>query len=422
MSGKSIVQGLMARLATSRFVRDALMKEEDPATIASKPTPRIWMGLGLIGLSYIIGWPAVGLLAWISYHLKEPLIVVAGGPVTYGLSHVVFWIGLYCAGTPYIRPLLQWAARRLVKRLEASSSEGNPPKVFATSFRKEQSGRMRSSPFTADIRGAPSPAMITGATAFPLAGLLLLIRPKLAMIPLALFVLACMVAPFLPGFGFFLPVISRGKKEGRSVALTFDDGPDPEISPRLLELLRCHGAPATFFVTGAKAERYPELIRGILSHGHTIGNHSYHHDPLLMLRSRATLRNEIALAQDALAVYGIRPLTFRPPVGITNPKLSGVLKELGMDCVNFSCRALDFGNRRIEGLAEIILGKVRPGDIILLHDVVPKGGDGAERWIAEIERILSGLTNKEYEILPLSDLIDRSVMAHLHDSNERAAE
>jgi len=73
-------------------------------------------------------------------------------------------------------------------------------------------------------------------------------------------------------------------------------------------------------------------------------------------------------------------------------------------------------------LAEIILGKVRPGDIILLHDVVPKGGDGAERWIAEIERILSGLTNKEYEILPLSDLIDRSVMAHLHDSNERAAE
>ena len=61
-------------------------------------------------------------------------------------------------------------------------------------------------------------------------------------------------------------VISRGKKEGRSVALTFEDAPDPEISPRLLELLRCHGAPATFFVTGAKAERYPELIRGILSH------------------------------------------------------------------------------------------------------------------------------------------------------------
>ncbi len=377
MSGNFIVQGFMARLATSRFVRDALAKEDDLATITAKPTPRIWMGLGLIGLSYLIGWPAVGLLAWISYHLREPLIVVAGGPVTYGLSHVVFWIGLYCAGTPYIRPLLQWAARRLAKRLEVSSSEGSPPKVSATGSRQEQSGRKRIGPFVAGIREAPSPAVIAGATAFLLAGLLMLIRPALAMIPLALFVLACMVAPFLPGFGFFLPVISRGKKEGGSVALTFDDGPDPEISPRLMELLRCHGAPATFFVTGAKAERYPELIRGILSHGHTIGNHSYHHDPLLMLRSRATLRKEIALAQDVLAAYGIRPLIFRPPVGITNPKLPGVLKELGMDCVNFGCRAFDRGNRRIESLAKIVLRKVRPGDIILLHDVMPRGEGGS---------------------------------------------
>ena len=84
-----------------------------------------------------------------------------------------------------------------------------------------------------------------------------------------------------------------------------------------------------------------------------------------------------------------------------------------MYCVNFSCRAFDLGNRRIAGLAEIILKKVRPGDIILLHDVAPKGGEGIEEWLAEMEGIVSGLKKQGHQILSLEELIDRPVMERL---------
>jgi peptidoglycan/xylan/chitin deacetylase (PgdA/CDA1 family) len=273
-------------------------------------------------------------------------------------------------------------------------------------------GRVARSAAIRFIREVLSPAILAGMTALLFAGLLLLIRPELAVIPLGFFILLCLVAPFFPGFGFFLPVISRGETICRAVALTFDDGPDPDVTPRLLELLRRHGVRATFFVVGARTKRLPGLIREILSRGHTLGNHSYHHDPLLMLRSRAKLREEIIRTQDVLSAFAVRPLTFRPPVGITNPRLPDVLRELGMYCVTFSCRAFDRGNRRIDGLAEIILKKVRPGDIILLHDVTPKKGgeEGIEAWLAEMEGLVSGLKRQGYQVLSLEELIDRPVM------------
>ena len=416
MPGNSIVKGMVARLATTGFVREALAEKADLKAMRAKPTPRIWIGLGLMGFSYIIGWPAVGLLAWISYHLREPLIVVVGGPATYGLSHLVFLAGFYLAGVHYAQILLRWATRRLVERLTgavAAPPECVPPCPSPTDFRVGGSSRIKSGTVTPRAREVLSPALLTGMTALLVSGLVLLIRPALVVIPLGFFILLCLVAPFLPGVGFFLPVISRRETVCRAVALTFDDGPDPDVTPQLLELLRRHGVPATFFVAGARAERHSGLIREILSRGHTLGNHSYHHDPLLMLRSRAKLREEVARTQDVLSAFAVRPLTFRPPVGITNPRLPVVLRELGMYCVTFSCRAFDRGNRRIAGLAEIILKKVRPGDIILLHDVAPKGGEGIEEWLAEMEGIVSGLKRQGYEILPLPELIDRPVMERL---------
>ena len=260
---------------------------------------------------------------------------------------------------------------------------------------------------------ALSPAHIAGIAAFALSGALFFVRPDLAALPLGLFVLLCLVAPFLPRVGFFLPVISRGRGESNAVALTFDDGPDPAVTPLLLDLLGRYRLTATFFVTGQNTERYPALVREILHRGHDVGNHSYRHDPLLMLRSRARLADEIARTQDLLAPFGIRPLAFRPPVGVTNPRLPGILRELGMECVTFSCRACDFGNRRIGGLARTILGNVHPGAIVLLHDVSPRDSGRVAEWLAGVERIIRGLGEKGYEIVPLPDLIGRAVMERL---------
>lgn len=231
---------------------------------------------------------------------------------------------------------------------------------------------------------------------------------RLALAPLVLFSLACLVAPFLPRLSFFLPIISRGPRRP-AVALTFDDGPDPEVTPLILDLLDRYQARATFFVIGVNAERHPELVREILGRGHTIGNHTHHHSTFVMLQGQRTLRREISTAQRVLKGFGVTPRAFRPPVGITNPHLRRILLEEGMFCVNFSCRALDRGNRRVAGLAARLLAQASPGDIILLHDVMPKDGD-TNRLLNEFATLLSGLQDRGLAILPLGQLIGKEVM------------
>jgi peptidoglycan/xylan/chitin deacetylase (PgdA/CDA1 family)/glycosyltransferase involved in cell wall biosynthesis len=254
-----------------------------------------------------------------------------------------------------------------------------------------------------------SPAHFVALVAFISSAALLLIDVNLAILPLAIFVLLCFITPLFPRLSFFLPIISRGKKGAKGVALTFDDGPDPEVTPRLLELLTRHGVTATFFVTGVRAERYPDMIRAILAGGHAVGNHSYNHSPFLMLKGYSTLQREIASAQSVLLRFGIVPLAFRPPVGITNPGLGRALLENGMFCVNFSLRAKDFGNRRVARLARRLLAKVAPGDIILLHDVAPRQGD-ATNLLGEFSALIEGLKGRGLEILPLDRLIGKQVM------------
>lgn len=254
-----------------------------------------------------------------------------------------------------------------------------------------------------------SPAHIAGFAAFQLYAILLFVDTRLAALPLLAFLLACFIAPFLPRVGFFLPIVGRGTPGEKGVALTFDDGPDPEVTPRLLDLLDRHSVSATFFVTGERAARHPSIIREILSRGHAIGNHSYHHFPFLMLKGIRTLRREIESTQTLLAGFGIVPLAFRPPVGITNPLLRRVLLEQGMYCVNYSCRARDIGNRRIGRISGKVLKSVSPGDIIALHDIAPPR-DGKERLLAEFDDLLRGLKEKGPAVVPLDRLIGRTVM------------
>lgn len=233
---------------------------------------------------------------------------------------------------------------------------------------------------------------------------------KLSVLPLACFLGVSLAAPFLPTFGYYLPIISRGTPGKNAISLTFDDGPDPVATLEVLRLLEKHKATASFFVTGSSVANHPLLIKEMIRLGHTIGNHSYHHDSLLMLRSRNTLNREIESTQEELRSLGIWPLAFRPPMGITSPRLKRVLDELGMICVNFSCRAMDGGNWWIENLSHKILSKVRPGDIVMLHDSRPKNEALFSYWINELELILTGIHEKRLEIVPLSELIEKPVM------------
>jgi len=253
-------------------------------------------------------------------------------------------------------------------------------------------------------------AHLTCLVSFLTAILLTFVDVRLSLLPLSAFIALCAIAPFLPRFSFFLPIISSGNSGKPAVAITFDDGPDPVSTPALLELLSKHKICATFFVTGKEASEHPGLIKEILARGHTVGNHSYSHDNLIMFKSSKTLIKEIASAQDILREFGITPLAFRPPVGITNPRLGKVLDKSGMYNVNFSCRAVDGGNRWIRNLSERILRRVHPDAIVALHDVEPRDDTLFSYWLNEVDLIFSGIKEKGLTILPLSELIGRPVM------------
>jgi len=255
-----------------------------------------------------------------------------------------------------------------------------------------------------------STAERVGIGSLLIAILLLFFDVWLSVIPLAGFILLCAAAPFFPRFGFYLPVISRGVSNKKAVALTFDDGPDPLVTPQVLQLLLKHQVKATFFVTGKKAAEHPELIKEILFNGHSIGNHSYIHDNLIMFRRRKTIANEIESAQNVLSDFGIIPLAFRPPVGITGPRLRPALLNSGMYIVNFSCRAYDGGNRWIKNISKKILKRIRPGDIVVLHDVRPHKQFLFTYWLNEMDLIVSGLKEKGLAVLPLAEIIGRPVM------------
>ena len=239
--------------------------------------------------------------------------------------------------------------------------------------------------------------------------LLLFFNPSLAVVPFGLFLLLCLIAPFLPCSNFFLPIICRGKAGVQGIALTFDDGPSPESTPILLDLLAGHGLQATFFVIGEKACAHPELIKNILMQGHTIGNHSLRHDPFLMLRRAKTLQTDIHNTQKILQKFGIQPHIFRPPAGITNPHLEKILTREGLTAVNYSCRAFDRGNRNINNLAEKVLTRLQPGDIIMLHDLPPHQRDLLDDWRMELDHLFSEL-KMNHNISGLEDILQRPVM------------
>src|SRR5487761_2688661 len=136
-----------------------------------------------------------------------------------------------------------------------------------------------------------------------------------------------------------LPAASTARNE---IALTIDDGPDPAVTPQVLDILDRHAAQATFFCIGEKAARYPDLCREIARRGHAVENHSQHHRHHFALLGRAGLMRELQAAQDTLAaIAGRRPAFFRAPAGLRNPFLDPVLARLGLRLVSWSARAYD---------------------------------------------------------------------------------
>jgi peptidoglycan/xylan/chitin deacetylase (PgdA/CDA1 family) len=173
-----------------------------------------------------------------------------------------------------------------------------------------------------------------------------------------------------PRSGLLGPNLTRlPASAGNQVALTIDDGPDPEITPRVLDLLDRHGARATFFCIGETARRHPRVIEAIVARGHAVENHSQHHHLLFSLRGPHALRREIEAAQRTLTeISGVRPLFFRAPAGLRNAFLEPVLCALGLHLASWTRRGFDTRAGDARRVAQCLLRGLAARDILLLHD------------------------------------------------------
>ena len=192
---------------------------------------------------------------------------------------------------------------------------------------------------------------------------------------------------------------------GTAVALTFDDGPDPAVTPRLLELLARHGVRATFFCVGERVAQYPELARRISREGHEIGNHTEHHRYVFSLFGPAAMRREIVRAQASIeAICQVVPRFFRAPAGLRNPFLQPCLSQLNLQLASWTRRGYDTVNTD----ADVVLGRLTrnlaAGDILLLHDGrAARTADGTPVILAVLPGLLAELAGRRLRCVTLSE-------------------
>ncbi|HEY6451204.1 MAG TPA: polysaccharide deacetylase family protein [Steroidobacteraceae bacterium] len=163
-----------------------------------------------------------------------------------------------------------------------------------------------------------------------------------------------------------LPASARARRE---VAITIDDGPDPEITPRVLAILAEHHAHATFFCIGERVDRYPQIVRDCVLQGHAIENHSQRHAHYFSLLGMGALHAELQRAQsDIERVSGSAPQFFRAPAGLRSPLLDPVLQRLGLQLASWTRRGFDTVTTDAPVVLARLSRRLRAGDILLLHD------------------------------------------------------
>ncbi len=240
----------------------------------------------------------------------------------------------------------------------------------------------------------------------------LLISPvpaHITLAALAVYVTLLLLGVFFLRLQMFVDAVCHGTADVRGVALTFDDGPCPIHTPRVLDMLDRAKVKATFFVIGYKAEAHPDIVRDILKRGHVIGSHGYAHSRAFSLLSKAAVRLDIERSLVCIeTITGDRPALFRPPIGHTNPRIAQVVNELGLTVVGWSVRALD-GVASAE--PDRVVGRVVPnledGAIVLLHDAAERD-DHTPASIEALPKILDAMDRKNLVGVTVTSLMAQS--------------
>lgn len=204
------------------------------------------------------------------------------------------------------------------------------------------------------------------------------------------------------------------------VAFTFDDGPDPESTPRVLDVLAAHGVPATFFVLGQNAAAHPDLIAQITGAGHVVCPHGWNHQSLILDAPRgpvATVRWRRAQVQRATDAIGRHPpRLYRFPYGHQNLSARLAVTSTGHDVIGWTCSAGDWGDDPTEAITQRVLDRITPGAIVLWHDALADAADPAfldrDRSIAALDQVLTA-TTPSFRLVTVPELL-------IHGAPQRA--
>ncbi|HJZ40481.1 MAG TPA: polysaccharide deacetylase family protein [Bacteroidales bacterium] len=169
--------------------------------------------------------------------------------------------------------------------------------------------------------------------------------------------------------GFYMKLLCRGDRKIKSVALTFDDGPDAGYTPQVLDILKTNQVQAAFFVVGSRAENNPGLISRIHGEGHILGGHSHNHGFFFDLLPVNPMKIELKNTEEGIMkITGKKIRLFRPPYGVTNPTVARAVSNMNYTGIGWSLKSKDTVTADEKALLNKLIKRVKPGDIVLFHD------------------------------------------------------
>lgn len=203
------------------------------------------------------------------------------------------------------------------------------------------------------------------------------------------------------GSNVYLKSVCKANVSDKTVSLTFDDGPDAMMTPRVLDVLKKYNIKATFFVIGSNALKNYDIVRRMYEDGHIIGNHTLLHTASFPILGKKIIGEELQLCNHFIEkILGIRLRLFRPPFGVTNPPIAKAVKKNGFTSIGWSIRSLDTKKSRSrEYICRRVVERLHDGAIILLHDRCADADVLLEMIIKEIYR-------KGYNIVPLDEMLN----------------
>ncbi len=194
---------------------------------------------------------------------------------------------------------------------------------------------------------------------------------------------------------------SHGERGGKRIALSFDDGPHPTFTPKILSLLEKYGVKATFFMIGCNVALYPSVAKAVSEQGHEIGNHTYSH-PHMREISLERLKEEVRKTESVLEANGIeKPKLFRPPEGFRSQEQVKALENAGYQTIIWSLDTHDWQGKAADEIVSVVLDGVQGGDVLLFHDYTARHNT----TITALEHLIPKLLKDGYEFVTVSELM-----------------